>query len=105
MIRNRFHWLTVVLAGVSVVVSVSETTHAQSRPGTLRLVVRDATDLAIPGATVTLTSSNGVTRNAAANERGEAHFDGLTPGDYAARIESPGFTPVDLKELRVRAGA
>ena len=67
--------------------------------------MRDATDLTIPGAPVTLTSSTGATRNAVANERGEALFDGLTPGDYSARIESPGFTPVEVKDLRVRAGA
>ena len=39
------------------------------------------------------------------NERGEAIFDNMTPGDYVARIESPGFTPVDLTNLRVRSGA
>ena len=81
------------------------TTYAQARPGTLRLVVRDATDLTIPGATVTLTSSTGVTRNAIANERGEALFDGLAAGDYAARVEFPGFTAIEVKGLRVRAGA
>jgi hypothetical protein len=103
MFRYRFPWLTLFLTGL--ILSVSATTYAQSRPGTLRLVVRDATDLTIPGATVTLTFSTGVTRNAVANERGEALFEGLTPGDYTARIESAGFTPVDVKELRVRAGA
>jgi hypothetical protein len=52
---------------------------AQTRPGTLRLVVRDATDLAIPGATVTLTSASGTRRNAVANERGEVLFN-ITTG-------------------------
>src|SRR5687767_10422632 len=83
----------------------STSAYAQARPGTLRLVVRDATDLAIPGATVTLTSSTGVTRNATANERGEVSFDALPAGDYSARVEFPGFTPIDVKDLRVRAGA
>lgn len=71
----------------------------------LRLVVRDATDLAIPGVAVTLTSSSGVVRNAVSNERGEALFEGLAAGGYSARIESPGFAPADVKDLRVRAGA
>ena len=43
----------------------------------------------IPGATVTLTSATGVTRNATANERGEALFDGLAAGDYVAASNSP----------------
>src|SRR5687768_9784375 len=103
MISNRYPSLPLFLAALFL--AVSATTYAQIRPGTLRLVVRDATDLTIPGATVTLTSSSGVTRNATANERGEVSFDGLPPGDYSARIESSGFTPVDLQQLRVRAGA
>ena len=103
MFRYRFPRLTLFLTGL--VLSVSATTYAQARPGTLRLVVRDATDLAIPGAAVTLTSSTGVMRNAVSNERGEALFEGVAVGDYSARIESPGFTPADVKDLRVRAGA
>ena len=78
---------------------------AQPRPGALRFTVRDVTDLTIAGATVTLTASTGATRNMTANERGEALFDALAPGDYAAHIESPGFTPLDVKDLRVRAGS
>ena len=79
---------------------------AQPRPGTLRFVVRDATDLAVPGATVTITASlSGVTRTIQANEQGEATFDNLTPGEYVGRVESPGFTPVDVANLRVRIAA
>ena len=32
-------------------------------------------------------------------------FDGLAAGDYAARVEFPGFTAIEVKDLRVRAGA
>ncbi len=55
---------------------------AQPRPGALRLVVRDATDLAIPGATVTITWPDGQARTTMSGESGEARFDALTPGDY-----------------------
>ena len=77
MFRYRFLWLSLLVAlfGLSMPRSVS----AQTRPGTLRLVVRDATDLAIPGATVTLTSASGTRRNAVANERGEVLFN-ITTG-------------------------
>ena len=77
-----------------------------ARPTTLRIVVRDATDLAIPGAVVTLvTVGGGTPRTVAANERGEAIFENLPAGDYSARVESPGFTSIDLREIRVRGGA
>src|SRR5262245_41188677 len=78
---------------------------AQPRGGTLRLVVRDATDLTIPGAAVTITAGDGQTQTITSNESGEARIDGLAPGVYLAHIESPGFTPLDVKDLRVRAGA
>ena len=103
MTTRRFPSLTLALTAVFL--ALSSIAYAQARPATLRLVVRDGTDLAIPGATVTLTSSTGSTRNATANERGEVLFEGLVAGDYSARVEFPGFTPVEVKELRVRAGA
>jgi hypothetical protein len=90
---------------VVICLTMASPSFAQTRPGTLRLVVRDATDLTIPGAVVTLTAATGAVRNAVANERGEVLFDALPAADYTARIEFPGFTSVDLKALRVRAGS
>ena len=78
--------------------------HAQPRTGTLRLVVRDATDLTIQGATVTLTGPDGSSREVVANDRGELSVD-LAPGVYVATIESPGFRPAVVKDLRVRSAA
>ena len=78
---------------------------AQTRPATLRLIVRDATDLNIPGAAATLTAANGTRRDGVANERGEVLFDGIAAGDYLVRVEFPGFTPIEVKDIRVRAGA
>ena len=87
MIRYRFPGLNVFFITVVVVLSATQA-HAQARVGTLRLVVRDATDLAIPGATVTLTltSSTGAPRTGLANERGEVMFEALPAGDYSARV-------------------
>jgi hypothetical protein len=78
---------------------------AQARPGSLRLVVRDATNLTIAAAAATLTSAGGNTRNGVANEHGEVLFEALTPGDYTVRVEFAGFTPTEVKDVRVRAGA
>ncbi len=85
--------------------SLAAPLYAQPRLGSLRLVVRDLTDLTITGAAVTITALDGQVRTIESNESGEARFDGLPPGDYVAHVESPGFTPLDVKELRVRAGA
>lgn len=97
--------LRYAIAFVSICLTMAAPSFAQVRPGSLRLIVRDVTDLTIPGATVTLTSPNGTTRTATANERGEVVFDGLPPADYTARVEFSGFTAVDAKDLRVRPGA
>ncbi len=97
--------MRILLAFLSVLVAVPLYAQPQPRPGALRLTVRDATDLTIPGAVVTISGANGVARDAIANERGEALFEALAPGDYVAHIESPGFTPLDVKDLRVRAGS
>ncbi len=85
--------------------SLAAPLYAQPRLGTVRLVVRDVTDLTIPGAAVTITDVDGQARTITSNESGEVRFDGLPPGDYVAHVESPGFTPLDVRDLRVRAGA
>src|SRR5687768_16150 len=103
MVNSAFR-STAVALGLICAVLAAEPLDAQNapRPGTLRLIIRDATDLAVTGAVVTLSeSAGGPTRTAAANERGEAIFDNLPPGEYIARVESPGFTPVQVNDLRV----
>ena len=99
--------LTVAMTVLAMATATSALVSAQTqpRPATLRLIIRDATDLAVAGAAVTLTPTSGAARNAQADERGEVIFESVVPGDYSVHIESPGFTPVDIKELRVRAGA
>jgi hypothetical protein len=101
IVRRRCLCLTLLC--LSEVAAISAQT--APRPGILHLVVRDATDLAIPGATVTILGAESVTRTVQSNDRGEAAFDNLAPGEYVAHIESPGFTSVDLTSLRVRSGA
>ena len=91
-------------AFVLICLAMAVPSRAQTRPGTLRLVVRDATDLTIPGATATLTGANGTKREAVANERGEVLFEGIAAGDYIVRVEFSGFTPTEVKDIRVRAG-
>ena len=78
---------------------------AQSPRGdaTLRITVVDQSGAVIVGARVTLTPAVG----AGAMEtgaRGDATFTALEPGRITVHVESPGFEPADIADLRLRAG-
>jgi hypothetical protein len=92
-----------IALGLIVLLASVPTVHAQTRPGSLRVVVDDATDLPIPGAVVVATIE-GMEYRALTNESGAATFDALPPGRYAVRIESPGFDPI-VENVTIRAGA
>jgi Carboxypeptidase regulatory-like domain len=77
---------------------------APPRPGSVRVVVRDATDLPVAAAVVSLTAADGSILRATTSQRGEAAFDGLRPGPYKGVIESPGFNQFDLGELTLQPG-
>lgn len=74
------------------------------RPGSVRVTVRDATDLPISAAHVIVTGV-GLSRDALTNDRGIADLDGLPPGPYDITVESPGFQPGTVTGLQVRSGA
>ena len=74
-------------------------------PGSLRITIRDATDLPIAGATVNLTMADGSVREAVSGADGRASVEGLRPGTYQASVSSPGFRSVDLTGLSIRAGS
>ncbi|HKE86437.1 MAG TPA: carboxypeptidase regulatory-like domain-containing protein [Vicinamibacterales bacterium] len=89
-----------LLAGVSV---AAQTPSAQ-RPGTVRIVVHDLTDLPILGADVTLTAADAGTVKATTDVRGEARFEGVRPGVYSARVTATGFNPFEIREVMIPAG-
>jgi len=75
---------------------------AQTRAdGTLRVTVLDPTGAVIVGARVTVTPGDAALETSA---RGDATFTALAPGRYSIRVESPGFEPSEVRDLRVRAG-
>src|SRR5579883_603851 len=66
---------------------------AQSSTSTVHGSVRDTSDAAIPGASVTLTATaTGVERKTVANEAGLFVFPGVTPGPYRVTVDSPGMS-------------
>lgn len=78
---------------------------APPRPGSLRLVVKDATGLAITGARVVVTPPSGPPRELVTPDSGSLEVADLPPGTYQAAIEAPGFEPLTLTGLRVRSGS
>ncbi len=56
--------------------------------------VRDTTNAAVPGATVTIASlETGLRRSAKTDEAGRFNFPQLKPGAYSVKAEAPGFQP------------
>src|SRR5262245_53782629 len=103
---RRLYFINSLIALVCALVCTASTAAAQNpRPGTLRVVVKDATDLPISGATVVAISSTGNDTRSTTNESGQATIDGLPPGTYRVRVESPGFDPLMVENVSVRAGA
>ncbi len=77
---------------------------AQSSNGVFRGTVTDATEAAIPGASVLLTSANGKALTAETGVTGGFTFTGIAPGKYHLRITSTGFQPVDEPAIELGAG-
>jgi len=83
--------------------------NAAAQPGrdtALRVVVLDPTGAVIVNAKVTVqpVEPAGSPIEVPTNDRGEAAFNGLTPGRYAVRAEFEGFEP-KADDVRVRAGS
>src|SRR4051794_23013080 len=73
----------------------------------LRITVVDPSGAVIVGAQTTLTPAGAGAAAAAALEtgaRGEALVTALEPGRYTIRVESPGFEPSELRDVRLKAG-
>ena len=96
---------------------------AQAQPSAatwnaLRISVRDATDLPIAAAEITLTAvtaavdpggaPGAVQYTAVTDDRGDATLDGVRPGTYTGHVESRGFNAFDIDtfvDVRRLAGA
>jgi outer membrane receptor protein involved in Fe transport len=78
-------------------------TSAQQTTGTITGRATDAQNLAVPGATVTLTGPQG-THTATTDGQGRFTFPYVTPGTYTIRVELTGFNAVERKDVNVSLG-
>jgi hypothetical protein len=79
-------------------------TRRASAESSLRVVVLDQSGAVLPAATVQIKTETGGPREARTNERGEASFNRLKPGEYLIHVEAPGFEPHDIQALAVKQG-
>src|SRR6188768_1530667 len=83
---------------------------AQTAPvAKLLITVVDTTNGVLPNATITIVGAEPATKAATidpvkADDKGQATVEKLVPGRYTVRAEFPGFTPAELKDVRLRAG-
>jgi hypothetical protein len=80
-----------------------------ARDSRLTITVADQTGAVIPGATITVTRSDGPEPATAiapveTSSEGVATIAGLPPGRYTVLVEFPGFESNTLRDVRVRAG-
>jgi hypothetical protein len=97
-VRKRVQRLIVLMCVVwATAASAQETT------GALVGRIDDAQGLVVPGATVTVTGSQG-DRISLTDDRGAFTFPFLTPGTYTVRAELSGFSPLMQEGVEVRLG-
>ena len=77
-------------------VAIAQTQRADA---TLLVTVVDPSGAVIVGAQVRVADATLDT-----GQRGDAAFDALAPGRYTIHVESPGFEPAEVRDVRVRAG-
>src|SRR6185503_9963728 len=76
---------------------------AQETTGTVKGRIADAQGLAVPGATVTVTGTQG-TETTVTDGEGRFTIPFLTPGVYNVRAELQGFKAVEQKDVAVGLG-
>ena len=90
---RRSNWL-ICAAILLIFVAVPSLLRAQNPNGALRGEVQDASAARVAGArVVVLSNGSSITREAAADARGEFRIDGLLPGSYRVTVTAKGFSP------------
>lgn len=87
-------------------VIISTGAAAQNGAGYLFGTIRDASDAVVPAADVTLRNRDtGTKRTTTSDGRGVYSFAAVLPGNYDLRVDSKGFSPVDVSGIVVNIGS
>ena len=77
---------------------------AQTSTGNLRGQVADPSGAVIPQASLTVTSSAGVSRTGTSDATGQYTISGLAPGQYTVTVQAAGFSTFTSPPVRIAAG-
>jgi hypothetical protein len=102
-VKSFFRPALAVLAAL-LILPVGGFAQSAPRPGSLRIVVRDETNLPIAGAKVSVTAADGVAQEIATGDNGTAQSSSVAPGRVLIVIEAPGFEPLRIENVDVRSG-
>jgi hypothetical protein len=97
-VKRRMAWALLLVLTAFGAASAQETTS-----GSITGDVEDAQGAPVPGATVTVTSSQG-SKTFLTDSNGRFFAPFLTPGRYAVRVELSGFSATEQKTVDVRLG-
>jgi len=94
-------------AAAALLVMAAAPAHAQQSTGTITGRAVDASDAALPGATVTIASPQmiGGARSGVTDERGIYRFTLLAAGTYTVSFMLPGFNTLNIEGVALGAGA
>jgi hypothetical protein len=92
-----------VLIAAALVGLATPTLAGQSGPSTVRVIVKDATDLGLPHAQVVMVDESGTEHPAAVDAQGVAVVAGLQPGAYVLKVSADGFRSIETP-MTVRRG-
>lgn len=94
---------TFVVVGLLVLGALSTAAHAQVLYGSIVGNVTDSSDLAVPGATVTIThTQTNQTRETTTNDTGGYLFPNVAAGTYQVDVTLPGFQSFRSRDIVVR---
>ena len=100
MLRKYFPRVGLGLAAVLTILLPAAHGQTQAFSASLGGVVHDASEAAIPGAKVTLTSrEKGFVRSFTTDGQGRYSFATLPPSTYTLDVEAKGFPPTSRKAL------
>jgi hypothetical protein len=77
---------------------------AQAQKGSIHGTVTDPSGAVVLSSTVTLTSSEGLSRSATSGANGAFVIDGLEAGRYTISATAPGFAPFEAQQVLVFSG-